>query len=115
MKIREHSKPDGAWKELGNGVRRRIRSFGKDMMAVEVQFDKGGVGAVHRHAHRQLTYCLSGCFHFTVEGKLAVLNAGDTLFFAGDEEHGCVAQSAGVLLDVFTPVREDFLKADGLA
>ncbi len=114
MKTREHSKPDGEWKELGNGTRRRIRSYGQDMMAVEVQFDQGGVGAVHRHLHRQLTYCLDGCFHFMVDGRLVVLNPGDTLFFAGDGEHGCVAQTAGRLLDVFTPVREDFLKADGL-
>ncbi len=114
MKERTHSKPDGEWKELGNGTRRRIRSFGEDMMAVEVQFDKGGVGTIHKHAHRQITYCIEGCFHFTVEGKGVVLEKGDTLLFAGNGEHGCVAQTAGILLDVFTPQREDFLKADGL-
>lgn len=114
MRERAHNKPDGAWKELGNGTRRRIRSFGEDMMAVEVAFEKGGVGAVHRHAHRQLTYCIKGCFHFTVDGRLVVLQEGDTMFFAGDGEHGCVAQTEGVLLDVFTPVRMDFLEADGV-
>ncbi len=113
MKERLHSTPDGAWKELGNGVRRRIRSFGEDMMLVEVAFDKGGVGTVHTHPHRQLTYCLKGCFHFTLDGKLVILNAGDTLCFPGGCEHGCVAQTEGVLLDTFTPLRTDFLAADG--
>ena len=109
-----HSAPGGAWKELGNGTRRRIRSFADEMMAVEVAFDQGGVGAVHSHPHRQITYCIRGCFHFTVAGRLVVLNEGDTLIFAANEDHGCVAQTEGVLLDVFTPLRVDFLEADGL-
>ncbi len=109
-----HSTPDGAWKELGGGVRRRIRSVGEDIMAVEVAFDQGGEGSLHRHAHRQLTYCLEGAFRFMVDGQPVELKKGDTIFFEGDGEHGCVALAPGVLLDVFTPLREDFLKADGL-
>ena len=115
MKDRVHSQPDGAWKALGGGVRRRIRSFAQDMMAVEVAFDAGGVGAPHTHPHQQLTYCLAGSFRFTVDGQPVTLRAGDTLFFPADSLHGCVAEEAGVLLDIFTPLRQDFLEADGLA
>ncbi|MDR3051740.1 MAG: cupin domain-containing protein [Oscillospiraceae bacterium] len=114
MTERHHSAPIGVWKELGGGVRRRIRSYGGDIMAVEVGFDRGGVGAPHRHPHRQLTYCLAGAFRFTVEGRDTDLRQGDTIFFPENSLHGCVALEPGVLLDVFTPLRQDFLEADGL-
>ena len=102
------------WKELGGGVRRRIRSFDKALMAVEVAFDKGSVGEPHTHPHRQITYCLVGEFRFNVEGEEVLLNTGDTLIFPENAAHGCVALTEGILLDVFTPPREDFLAVDGL-
>lgn len=103
------------WKALGDGVRRRIRSFDATLMAVEAAFDKGGIAAPHTHPHRQLTYCLVGEFRFNVDGEEVLMNAGDTLIFPGGVLHGCVALSDGILLDVFTPPREDLLAADDLA
>ena len=101
-----------AFKELGNGVRRRIRSWGPELMAVEVAFDAGGEGAAHAHPHSQLTYCLAGSFRFEVDGKPVRLRQGDTLYFPPNVPHGCAALEAGLLLDVFTPAREDFVAAD---
>lgn len=101
-----------AYKELGGGVRRRIRSWGPEIMAVEVAFDAQGEGAVHAHPHAQLTYCLSGSFTFSVGSEQVSLRQGDTLYFPPDVPHGCVAHEDGLLLDVFTPMREDFVTAD---
>ena len=103
------------WKELGDGVRRRIRSFDATMMAVEWGFDKGGIAPPHTHPHRQLTYCLVGEFRFNVDGEELMLNAGDTMIFERGVLHGCVALTEGMLLDIFTPPREDILAADDLA
>lgn len=100
------------WKEMGDGVRRRIRSYDQTLMAVEWGFDKGGIAAPHTHPHRQLTYCLLGDFRFNVDGEERLLHTGDTLIFPEGALHGCVALTDGMLLDVFTPVREDFLAAD---
>ena len=101
--------PCDTWTELGGGMRRRIRSYDGRMMMVEVNFDAGAQGAEHAHAHTQITYCLSGAFRFTLEGKEYILHAGDTLLFEGGKVHGCTALCAGTLLDVFSPAREDFL------
>ena len=103
------SAAQGDLRELGDGVRRRVRSYNGAIMGVEVDFDEGGVGAPHTHPHTQLTYCLSGEFEFTSGGQKHILRAGDTLLFPAGTEHGCVALKAGRLFDVFTPARQDFL------
>ncbi|WP_312663529.1 cupin domain-containing protein [Pantoea sp. CTOTU49201] len=97
--------------DLGNGVTRRILAHGGTMMAVEVTFEQDAVGPLHHHPHEQLTYVLSGRFAFTIDGVTKEVSAGDTLYKAPNIVHGCVCLEAGVLLDTFTPQREDFLAA----
>ncbi|WP_312118938.1 cupin domain-containing protein [Pantoea vagans] len=97
--------------DLGDGVTRRVLAHGGTMMAVEVSFEKGATGPLHHHPHEQLTYVLSGRLAFTSEGETREVGAGDTLYKAPDVVHGCVCLEAGVLLDTFTPQREDFLVA----
>ncbi|MHC2595160.1 MULTISPECIES: cupin domain-containing protein [Pantoea] len=97
--------------DLGNGVTRRILAHGGTLMAVEVTFEQGAVGPLHHHPHEQLTYVLSGRFAFTIDGVTKEVSAGDTLYKAPNIVHGCVCLEAGVLLDTFTPQREDFLAA----
>jgi quercetin dioxygenase-like cupin family protein len=96
---------------LEPGLSRKIKAHGGGLMAVEVYFAKGAIGAEHRHPHEQVCYCLSGEFLFTVEGKPVKLKAGDSLYFASSVLHGTTCLAEGSLLDVFTPQREDFLKA----
>ena len=96
--------------ELGGGVVRRILSHTPGMMVVEITFAEGGVGAVHTHLHLQSSYVKSGEFEYTVGEEKVVVREGDSLTFLPDEPHGCVCLKAGVLVDVFSPEREDFLK-----
>lgn len=96
--------------DLGGGVTRRILAHNGKMMAVEVNFQEGAVGAMHNHPHEQLTYVLSGEFEFTIGDETRRVTAGDTLYKKPYVMHGCVCIKAGTLLDTFTPMREDFLK-----
>lgn len=96
--------------DLGGGVTRRILAHNDKMMAVEVNFQEGAVGAMHNHPHEQLTYVLSGEFEFTIGDETRRVTAGDTLYKEPHVMHGCVCIKAGTLLDTFTPMREDFLK-----
>jgi quercetin dioxygenase-like cupin family protein len=52
----------------------------------------------------------SGCFEVTIGEEKKILRAGDGYYVAPNLPHGCVCLEAGVLIDTFTPVREDFLK-----
>ncbi|MFH1512746.1 MAG: cupin domain-containing protein [Bacillota bacterium] len=98
-----------AWTDLGGGVRRRALAYTKDGMAVEVRFEKGGAGPQHSHPHAQCTYVQSGKFVFTAGGRDYEVSAGDTLAFERNETHGCVCKAAGTLIDVFSPMRDDFI------
>lgn len=99
-----------AFEELGGGVKRKILAHGGKMMGVEVHFETGAIGAMHSHPHEQLTYVLSGTFEFTIGDETHIVKAGDTLYKQPNIIHGCICKEAGVLLDTFTPQREDFLK-----
>ena len=94
---------------LGGGVTRKVLAYLPQQMVVEVRFEANAIGPLHSHPHVQCTYVCSGAFTFTIDGRDFDVQAGDTLAFAPNEPHGCVCRQAGVLVDVFTPMREDFL------
>lgn len=92
-----------------NGVKRKILAYADELMLVENHFEKGAVGALHHHPHTQATYILEGAFEFEVDGVKKIVRKGDVLLKRNDIVHGCVCIEEGVLLDVFTPMREDFV------
>jgi len=96
--------------ELGDGVCRKILARGGKMMMVEVCFDPGAVGVLHTHPHEQASYILRGSFKVSIDGEEEVLRAGDTFYVSPGIHHGVEALEEGVILDVFTPQREDFTK-----
>lgn len=98
------------WETVGDGVRRQIMGYDKDLMLVKVDFKKGGVGSMHAHPHCQATYVVSGKFELTIGDEKRVIEAGDGYYVAPDVLHGCVCLEDGILIDTFSPMREDFLK-----
>ena len=100
---------DTVAQDLGNGVVRRILAYNDGMMCVENSFEKGAVGSVHSHPHTQITYVQSGVFEFTIDGETRIVRQGDTLLKEDGVPHGCVCLEEGILLDIFNPMREDFV------
>jgi quercetin dioxygenase-like cupin family protein len=103
------SSVEECWIVVGAGVRRQMLGHGADLMMVRVDFAANAVGAVHQHPHRQVTYVAQGRFRVTIDGRERELGAGDSFFVAADLPHGVEALEAGTLIDVFTPLRQDFL------
>lgn len=97
------------WEDLGSGVSRQIMGWDEQIMMVKVKFEKGAEGAAHEHPHSQTTYCVSGKFEFTIAGEKYIVKKDDGLYVAPDLVHGAVCREPGILIDVFSPVREDFL------
>ena len=79
-------------------------------MCVENTFRKGAVGSLHHHPHTQITYVVSGVFEFEIDGEKKVVRAGDTMLKTDGVEHECVCLEDGVLLVIFSPMREDFVE-----
>lgn len=98
-----------AAEEAGAGVIRRVLAYTDGLMCVENHFEEGAVGALHSHPHTQITYVVSGAFSFTIEGETRTVRAGDTLLKENGVPHGCTCLEEGILLDIFSPMREDFV------
>ncbi|MDD3172895.1 MAG: cupin domain-containing protein [Herbinix sp.] len=91
------------------GVTRKILSYTEDLMMCEITFEKGACSDIHSHPHLQITYIVKGRFEFTIDGEKKRVSAGDSLYMPANSIHGTVAIEEGMLVDVFSPMREDFL------
>lgn len=92
------------------GIERRM-VVGEGLMICRLRFDPHTVTAVHRHPHEQMTLVERGRVRFTIAGEERIAQAGDVLHFPSNLDHGAtMLDEEVVLVDVFTPIREDFLK-----
>ncbi|WP_316735959.1 cupin domain-containing protein [Pedobacter aquatilis] len=98
------------WEDLGAGVKRKIMAYDDNLMLVKVHFDKGAVGTIHDHPHLQLSYVAKGSFEVTMGNDKKILKQGDVFFAPTMVFHGVVCLEDGLLIDIFNPHREDFLK-----
>lgn len=97
---------------VGEGIQRQMLGFGPTIMMAKAAFEEGSVGDIHSHEHAQVTYVESGEFEVSIDGKINLLTSGDAFYVPPNAPHGAVCKRAGVLIDVFSPMREDFLATD---
>ncbi len=101
---------DRAFQHPDTGVKRKVLAYSRNLMNVELFFEKGAVGAMHSHPHEQIGYVIEGSLIFKEEGcKDVTLHAGDSYIVEPGVMHGIECLSEVKLLDIFTPMREDFL------
>ncbi len=98
------------WEQVSEGLVRQIMGYDGQIMLVRVKFSKGAIGYVHQHYHSQSTYVVSGKFEVMIKGEKKILEAGDGFYIEPDAPHGAVCLEDGELIDVFSPLRADFLK-----
>jgi quercetin dioxygenase-like cupin family protein len=91
------------------GLRRQILAHTPAMMLVRHEMRKGWRGAAHSHPHEQLVYVISGHLQIAVGGAVLDAAAGDNFIVGSNVEHQATALEDSVVLDVFTPAREDYL------
>lgn len=97
------------WENLGNGVQRQVFGYDDKLMLLKVKFEKGAIGAMHSHPHSQATYIESGVFEMTIGNRVKLLKKGDGYYVPPHVVHGITCLEPGMLVDAFSPVREDFL------
>lgn len=97
------------WEPVADGVKRKIMTYDPSLMMVKVAFETGGVGAAHSHVHTQMSYVESGAFTITIADETRTVRVGDAYYIPPNVWHGAVCEEAGVLVDVFTPMREDLV------
>ncbi len=98
------------WFHAFENLQRKVHAYNDKLMLTEHHMAKGSVFPRHSHPHEQLAYLISGhikvvCGDYTFEGR-----AGDSFVVRGGIEHQVWAIEESVALDIFTPVREDYLE-----
>ncbi|XMO95398.1 cupin domain-containing protein [Hyphococcus formosus] len=94
---------------VASGLKRQLLGYNDEIMAVRAFFEEGAIGEMHKHPHSQVAYVESGEFEVTVGDETKTLIAGDSFYVRPETMHGAVCKKAGVLIDMFSPVRADFL------
>ena len=97
------------YEQVANGVKRKIMCYDERLMMVRVEFEKGSIGALHSHYHSQIASIESGTFEVEIGAEKKILKTGDAFYIPPNVIHGVVCLEKGVLIDMFSPMREDFV------
>ena len=95
---------------MWDGIARKIIGYDDGLMTVKVKFARGAVAQAHHHPHSQSAYIVQGKFEVNIGGESKVLSAGDGFYVPPGVEHSVVALDEGLVIDAFSPAREDFLE-----
>lgn len=91
------------------GIERQM-IVGQNVMMVRFTFDPFLVTDEHTHPHEQMTLVVKGRVKFIIDGEVRIVSAGDVLHFPPNNRHGAtMLDEEVVLIDIFSPIREDFL------
>ena len=96
--------------QMADGIERQML-VGSALMICRFRFKPFLVTPEHDHPHEQMTIVERGRVRFFIEGKERIASAGDVLHFPSHCWHGATMMDEEVvLIDIFSPLREDFLK-----
>jgi quercetin dioxygenase-like cupin family protein len=95
--------------EMFPGFWRQTLVHNDDLMLCLFTWRKGASLPAHDHPHRQAGFVISGSVELTVSGKTYVTNAGCSYIIQGNEEHSARAIEDSLVIDAFTPRREDYV------
>lgn len=100
--------PEG-YQEVLEGIRRKTLVYGEKTLMVEFLLDEGARLPQHAHPHEQTGYLVRGRMRLTIAGNARELRAGDSWCIGKGVEHGAEVIEESVAVEVFSPVREDYL------
>jgi quercetin dioxygenase-like cupin family protein len=95
--------------EPETGLKRRVLAYNDKLLVAEHEMKKGWVGKVHSHRHEQVVYVVRGHLTVTCRERTFDVRTGDTFAVRGGVEHGASAVEDSLVVDVFTPCREDYI------
>lgn len=91
------------------GLERRVGAYNEKLLLVEHRVEKGWIGSAHSHPHDQIVYVVSGHLRVVAGGRTFEARQGDSFAVRGGVQHQASALAPSVVIDVFTPCREDYL------
>jgi quercetin dioxygenase-like cupin family protein len=96
---------------MSDVISRKVIS-GEKAMVAQVFLKKDAVVPLHHHESEQITYILEGALKFELEGREVVVHKGEVLHIPSNVPHRAVALEDTLDLDIFSPIRTDWLTKD---
>ncbi|SHI55476.1 Cupin domain-containing protein [Malonomonas rubra DSM 5091] len=84
---------------------------GNKTLMSEFRLEKGAELPPHCHPHEQTGYLVSGRMKLTIGNETFNVEPGDSWCIGGDVEHRATALEDSIAIEVFSPVREDYLQS----
>jgi quercetin dioxygenase-like cupin family protein len=104
-----YKKNDTGYRELSEGVRIKALVHGERTMLTEFRLKKGKLVPSHSHPHEQTGYLVSGRIDFIIGEEKFEAGPGDSWCIPGDVGHSGQVLEDSVVVEIFAPVREDYL------
>lgn len=98
-----------AKKRVFKGVSLDSLAVGERSMVTKMNYVKGNFADTHTHPHEQSGYVISGKYVLTINDNAHELTSGDSYAIPGNVPHSFLVVEGGEVVDVFTPIREDYL------
>jgi len=99
----------GGYKNVLEGIKLKTLVHGAKTLMAEFRLEQGAILPRHKHPHEQTGYLVSGRIDLTIGDVMHQAMPGDSWCIPGDVEHNALAQESSVAIEVFSPVREDYL------
>jgi quercetin dioxygenase-like cupin family protein len=106
---------DTGFRKPLDGIRVKTLVYGEKTLMTEFRLEKGAVLPRHIHPHEQTGYLVSGRLNLFLGGEEHEVGPGDSWCIPGDIEHGADVLEDSVAVEVFSPVREDYVPEEDRA
>jgi len=100
---------DVEWYAKPGDTRRKILVYEPEILMMLNAFTEGLAGPLHSHPHVQASYVVSGRFEITIDGTTREMGPGDSFLIQSNLLHAARCLETGEIIEVFTPIREDFV------
>lgn len=100
---------DEGYRQSLDGIEQKTLVYGDSTLMVEFRLQKGAVLPLHSHPHEQIGYLVKGQIKLTVGADVHDVQPGDSWCIPGDVPHCAEIMEESVAVEVFSPVREDYL------
>ncbi len=104
-----YKKCDSGYKKALEGIELKTLVFGEKTLFTEFRLKAGSLLPAHSHPHEQTGYLVEGRLRLRIGAETMDLEAGDCWCIPGGAEHGAEILKDSIAIEVFSPVREDYL------
>lgn len=100
---------DNGYNDVLEKIKQKTLVYGEKTLLTEFKLEKGAILPNHKHPHEQTGYLVSGRIDLTIGNEKHQVEPGGSWCIPSNIEHSAIALENSIAIEVFSPVREDYL------